>query len=107
MVRYGILVRGGIKAFVRGRTNAFVRGSPNAFVRGGINAFVRESIHAFIRESINAEWSESVARNSATFAGPRPGYSKNGGRYTQQQDSSAQCRHAACCHGAGGRGYPL
>ena len=45
--------------------------------RGGINAFVRGGI--------NAEWSESVARNRAAFTGPRAGYSKNGGHYTQQQ----------------------
>ena len=82
-----------------------VKGSINASDRGNINAFVRESINAF--GSMNAEWSESVARNSATFAAPRAGYSKNGARYTQQQDSSAQRRHAACCRGADGRGYPL
>ena len=76
-------------------------------MRGSINAFVRGSINAFVRGSINAEWRESVARNSATLAGPRAGYSKNGGHYTQQQDSSPQRRHAACCRGADGRGYPL
>ena len=42
-----------------------------------------------------------------TFAGSRAGYSKNGGRYTQQQGPSTQHRHAACCRGADGRGYPL
>ena len=30
----------------------------------------------------------------------------NGGRYTQQQDLSAQRRRAACCREADGRGYP-
>ena len=48
-----------------------------------------------------------VARNSATFAGPRAGYSKNGGRYMQQQGPSTQCCHAVCCRRADGRGYPL
>ena len=85
----------------------FVRGSISAFVEGSINAFVKGSINVFVRESISAEWSESVARNSVTFAGPRAGYSKNGDRYTQQQDSSVERRHAACCRGADGRGYPL
>ena len=84
-----------------------VRGSINAFVRGSINAFVRGSINAFVRGSIIAEWRKSVARNSATFAGLRAGYCKNGACFTQQQDSSAQRHHAACCRGADGRGNPL
>ena len=101
------LLSGSINAFVRGSINALVRGKINAFVRGSINALVRGKINAFVRGSINAEWRESVARNSATFAGSRAGCSKNGGRYTQQHDPSVQRRHAACCRGADGRGNPL
>ena len=41
------------------------------------------------------------------FADPRARYSEKGNRYAQQQDSLAQRRHAACCNGANGRGYPL
>ena len=48
-----------------------------------------------------------VAQNSATFAAPRAGYCKNGGRYTQQQGPLTQCCHAVCCRRADGRGYPL
>ena len=76
-------------------------------VRGSIIAFVRGSINAFVRGSINAEWRKSVARNSATFAGRRAGYCKNGVYFTQQQDSLAQRHHAACCRGADGCGNPL
>ena len=48
-----------------------------------------------------------VARNSATFVGPRAGYSKNGGRYMQQQGPSTQCCHAVCSRRADERGNPL
>ena len=41
------------------------------------------------------------------FTGPRAGYFKKGGRNALQENSSAQFRHAACCRGADGCGYPL
>ena len=49
----------------------------------GKETFVWGSINAFVKGNINAEWSESVARNSATFTDSRTGYSKNGVRYAQ------------------------
>ena len=67
----------------------------------------RSSRGAFVRGIITAELRGSVARNSGTFAVPRPSYSEKGDRCVQQQDSSPQRRHAACCRGADGRGYPL
>ena len=55
----------------------------------------RSSKEAFIGGSITTEWRGGVGRNRRTFAGPCAGCSEKGVRFTQQQDSSVQRRHAA------------
>ena len=85
-----------------------------------------DSVHSNIAtlmapaQPLPGEVRESLSKGASTPSGgraspvtarplpaPRADYSKNGERYTRQEDSSTQRRHAACCFGADGRGYPL
>ena len=66
--------------------------------------FARSSRGAFVRGSIIAEWRGASPETEGLPPAPVPATARRG---TALQDSLAQRRHATCCRGTDGRGYPL
>ena len=70
------------------RRDLFTPAAPSPEAVSPVEPLLGAKRGAFVRGSITDKWKGSVARNRGTFAGLLAGYSENGDRFLQQQNSA-------------------